>query len=297
MNLDEQLRAALNLEAEMVQTPIPDTQAVIHGGRDRRRRRNLRWTGGGVAAAIVLAAGLYGATRLGGDTDSAPDVTGTPTQTPTQGAAGEAQPWPSSLPDRTPVEPGTYRLNAGLSGDGALIAADLTLGTGWEASSLPIFQDDAGQYGGAGAQLVEQLPGAADYCSTTVGEPGWDAAGRTAATSSRALAQQLAQLPSSTLVEPVTPTRAFGHDAFHLRLRIDDNCGDQGAYVVFRSGDQGLVISYNRGGERQVVVDVLVVDVDGTPAVTYYWYPRGADPRLAASVTSARDSISFVPST
>ena len=40
MNLDEQLRAALDREAEMQQGPAPDVDRLISGGKVRRRRRN-----------------------------------------------------------------------------------------------------------------------------------------------------------------------------------------------------------------------------------------------------------------
>jgi len=295
MNLDEQLRAALNLEAEMVQTPIPHTRTMIKGGQDRRRRRNAAWAGGGVLAAVLVAGGLYAVAGSGGDPDSGP--TGTPTESVSV-TPSEPPRW-TATDEAVDVEPGTYRLNVGNRDDFSLIEADLTFGiTGWKSSDLPVFENDAEEYGGAGVQPLEWLPGEADYCDPTGADPGWAAASRPAATTSRALAQQLAELPNSTVVEPITSTQAFGHEAFGLRLRVNDNCGEKGAYSVFHSSTGSLAISYGRtGGAHHVVVDLLVVDLDGTAVVAYYWYDLGADTGLVAEVTSVRDSIKFVPAT
>ena len=56
MNLDEQLRAALDREAEMQQGPAPDVDRLISGGKVRRRRRNLVRFGVAAALAVVLMA-------------------------------------------------------------------------------------------------------------------------------------------------------------------------------------------------------------------------------------------------
>lgn len=278
----------------MVQTPIPDTRTMIKGGQDRRHRRNAAWAGGGVAAVVLIAGGLYAAVQGSGDPDSGPDIAATPTSTPTPGGPS---PWVGT-DEPVDVEPGTYRLNVGLGGDGSPIAADLTLGSrGWLSTELPVFESGGPgkEYGAAGIQETVRLPGNADYCDTTGSDAGWAAASRTAADSSRALARQFTQLPSSTVVEPISSTQAFGHEALHLRLRVTDDCGE-GVYVVFHGRGGQLPISYREVPEHDVVLDLLVVDLDGTPVVAYYWHVKGADPALVAEVTSVRDSIILVPS-
>jgi hypothetical protein len=81
MNLDEQLRAALNLEAEMQSTPRPDIDGLIRGGRARRRRRNVARIGVAAAAAALVGGGAYGVTQLdGGDDRSQPGFANDPTQ-------------------------------------------------------------------------------------------------------------------------------------------------------------------------------------------------------------------------
>src|SRR5690606_23251966 len=59
MNLDEQLRAALDLEAEMCAAPPPDLEGRIAGGRTRRRRRNAALFGGGVLAVVLAGGAVY----------------------------------------------------------------------------------------------------------------------------------------------------------------------------------------------------------------------------------------------
>ena len=81
MNLDEQLRAALNLEAEMQSTSRPDIDGLIRGGRARRRRRNVARIGVAAAAAALVGGGAYGVTQLdGGDDRSQPGFANDPTQ-------------------------------------------------------------------------------------------------------------------------------------------------------------------------------------------------------------------------
>ncbi len=65
MNLDEQLRAALDREAEMQKGPAPDVDRLINGGKVRRRRRNVVRFGVAAALAVVLmAVGLESQGRL-----------------------------------------------------------------------------------------------------------------------------------------------------------------------------------------------------------------------------------------
>ena len=65
MNLDEQLRAALDREAEMQKGPAPDVDRLISGGRVRRRRRNVVRFGVASALAVVLVGGgVYGVRQI-----------------------------------------------------------------------------------------------------------------------------------------------------------------------------------------------------------------------------------------
>ena len=115
MNLDEQLRAALNQEAEMQKAPAPDVDRLIIGGRVRRRRRNTARFGVAAAVAVLVGGGAYGVTQI-------------------DHARGRARPRtpPPERPRTTcrhrdhNLEPGTYRMLVGDDATGAAIAADLT---------------------------------------------------------------------------------------------------------------------------------------------------------------------------
>ena len=84
---------------------------------------------------------------------------------------------------------------------------------------------------------------------------------------SQALAEQLAQLPQSTVIQPPTPVQAFGRDAVHLQVRIDNDCGATRGTASPRRVRGSHGISYSVSPANGVVVDFWVVDVDGVPVV------------------------------
>jgi len=243
---------------------------------------------------VLIAGGVYAAVQGSGDPDSIPPIDTPTSVTPTQ-TSTEPPSWAGGE-----IEAGTYRLYVGQHPDLSSIEADMTFLTdGWSGSDLPVVENDDEEYGGAGVQQPERLPGRADHCFGTVPHDDWDAASQEPASTSRALAQQFAELPSTQLVQPVTRTQAFGHEAFHLRIQVNDNCGERGGYPVFTSSLGLMAVSYRDQSDDlfRTLVDLLVVDLDGTPVVAYYWYEKGADPALVAEVTGVRDSITFVPAT
>ena len=285
MNLDEQLRAALNLEAEMRTAPPPDLQSVISGGQGRRRRRNATLLGGGVLAVVLVGGGILAATQLAGGPDPAPPVA---TQ-PSEGASA-----PQSYPTADgQLEPGTYRKVVGVHESGGRISVDLTFGTtGWLVGEHPVLELDR-DFGGVTVYQAERLAGS-DYCSLVADDPVWLETSRAAAGTSGGLARQLASLPSSAVVEPITTTQAFGQDAVHLRVRIEDDCSPGVYHLADTSvGTHGVSYADYAEAAPDVIVDFLVVDLDGTPVVAEYWHHPGADPDLVSEVTSVRDSISF----
>ena len=139
MNLDEQLRAALDLEAEMQNAPAPDLDRLISGGRDRRRRRNT--TRFGIAAAIVavlVGVGVYGVMQLDSESALEPAQPSQPSE-----SATTAPPLPI---DGRRLEPDTtYRTLVGVDGTGATLDADLTVyGSGWTSGNFPVVTEPAG---------------------------------------------------------------------------------------------------------------------------------------------------------
>ena len=63
MTLGDELRAVLNLEAEMQITQGPNVDRLIMGGRVRRRRRNLTRAGGAALAVVLVGGGAYAVTQ------------------------------------------------------------------------------------------------------------------------------------------------------------------------------------------------------------------------------------------
>ena len=214
MNLGEALRDTLSQEADM-QTPTrPDVDVLIHGGRVRRRRRNVTRVGVAAAAAVLVGGAAYGVTQIdSGNRGTDPGIVDQPSGT------SESAPTTSALPDgdRAPIEPGTFRTFVDNDAAGERIEADMTVaGTGWESGDYPVVSDGE-TWAGVGIYRPLSLPDGSG-CSED-----WQG-GLPAAETSQGLAGQLARLPQGTVVQPPAPTEAFGHDALHLRLRIDDCC-------------------------------------------------------------------------
>lgn len=289
MNLDEQLRAALNLEAEMRTAPPLDTEGLISGGQSRRRRRNATVAVGGLLAVVLVSGGIYGVAQLGGDPDAdrAPDVA----TEPSEDAA-----LPSYLPQGGgALEPGTYRKRVGSHDDGNGTRGGPRLrGRDWLPGSDPVMEPGRSETNWGGIAVFRPLAFArADGCGD------WSGGSRTAGRTTDRVARQVATLPSATVLQAPSATVAFGHEAVHVRVRVDDStCPSVYNWAADTLGS-GHSLSYYYDFERenrQAVVDALVVDVDGTPIVAALFHHSDATPEVVAEITSARDSISIVPS-
>jgi hypothetical protein len=275
MSLDQQLRAAFSREAEMQNAPTaPDVDRLIIGGRVRQRRRNLARVGVAAAAAVLVAGGVYGVVKI----DSGTTVEPAPPQPTTT-------PQPYREDDAAKIEPGTYRMLAGLDATAlALIDADITFDdAGWHSGNYPVLSDE-GAYGGVAVYRPSALAARtgcdSDAPNTEVGE------------TPQSLAQQLAQLPRSTVVQSPTPVQAFGREAVHLRLRIDNDCGDR-VYRVAETLRGSHGISYS-DTPHKVVIDFRVVEVAGVPVVVEMWHDDDASSELVDRIARTRDSITFV---
>src|SRR5215207_9129267 len=266
MTLDEQLRAALSQEADMQTVPRPDVDELISGGRVRRRRRNQGRVAVAAAVAVLLAGGAYGVTLIDSTTKAAPADTSKPSRSAE----------PQSLPTAggSELQPGTYRMLAGVGATGAALEADLTLdGAGWTDGNYPVVSD--GTHTAGVAVYRPQALAAGSGCNGD--NPNSDV-GET----SPALARQLAQLPRSTVVQAATQQRAFGRDTVHLRLRIDDRCSRDG-YRVAEAPRGSRGVSYS-DVFTDVVIDFWVVDVDGVPVVVDAWHQDGAPSELVDQI-------------
>jgi len=280
MNLDEELTATLAHEAQMRSVPVPDVAGLIRRGRIRRRRRNVARIGVAAAAAVLLGGAAYGVTQV--DPPDPRTAAGPP-------ATSETEPSSTVPPsfqhlNGTAIE-GTYRMLVGADPSGARIEAGLTItGPNWAAGEQPVVSD-GDTWAGVGIYQPDAVAG------VTPCTGDWQ--GRDAGGTPQALAQQLVELPWSTIVVPPTPTAAFGYDAIHLRLRVDDRCPD-GYYKVAEASVGTRGISYGNNTSNEVLIDFWVVDMDGTAVVVDTWHQVHASTQLVGRVAEVRDSITLV---
>ena len=112
-----------------------------------------------------------------------------------------------------------------------------------------------------------------------------------------ALAQRLAELPGSTVVQPVTPSEVLGQDALHLRLRIPQTCPAPEYYRVAQTprGSRGITRDRPDKTFPPVVIDIWVTEQTGIPIVVDSWHQAGASSEMIGRIAAARDSITFLP--
>jgi hypothetical protein len=299
MNIDRQLRAALSDEAERQNAPAPDVARLIHGGQVRQRRRNrarAAWAGVVAAASVLVAGGMYAVLNAGAETADLPAHVPTVTPSPST-----STPRTYTL-NRSAIEPGTYRMLVGVDANDLPIDADLTFaeqsesGGGhrsWRSDNYPVLSDESGHYGGVAVYQPTALAAGtgclSDKPNTHVGQ------------TPQKLAQQLAQLPHSTVLQSPTPVQAFGHPAVHVQVRITNDCPND-IYRVAMTLRGGHGISY--GHTSQTIIDFwvedvgagrpMVDDVGGVPVVVETWHQQGASSQLLDQIASTRDSIRFV---
>jgi len=286
MNLEEELRAVLSQEAEMRTTPTPDIEGMVKGGQDRLRDRKVKRIGLAAAAVLLIGGGVYGVAQLGhADADADSGVTSLPTgPTGPTGPTEAADPpnW-ADIIDGAPVEPGTYRAFVAAVPEGKNIEADLTVhGSNWTGSNYPVAYDGK-EFAGIGVYHPESVAGG---CKMGAGlEP--------AAGEPQQLAQQLAQMPRSEIVQQPTPTKALGGSAVHLRLQVDAACADGAAYLV--TDDRGIsYVDQSTAGSVIVTIDFWVLDVNGTTVMVDMFHSKDAPRSLVAQAAAARESITLV---
>lgn len=290
MSLDDQLRSALIEEADMRSTPLPDIERMISGGRARRRRRNLTRLGAATAAVVLVGGGAYGGTQIGSaDPRTDPDIA----EQPSDPATGTPRPYRDT--DSVLPESGTYRKLVGIDEDsGAPIEADLTFRSPeWYSGTQPVLSEsDESSSVGLGVLEARTLAGGPTGCTVSAWEPEHM---RVAAQTAEAVARQLTRLPRSTVTRPPTPTEAFGYEAVRLGLRVDGDCGSE-IYLLAEGEAEagGAMFGISYSTVQKVLMDVLVVDVGGSPIIVALWQHPDASHDLVEEATRVRDSISFV---
>jgi hypothetical protein len=280
MNLDEELRAALSQEAQMRTTPAPDIERLVRGGQVRRRRRTVSRIAIAAVAVVATGGAAYGIAQIGSDdAGSQPRIV----DHPSEGSVPEtAQPWV----DRNggPATPGTYRKLVGTDDAGTTIAADLTVdGVGWAQVAEPVVSDGVNYAGLAIYRPTGLARGSgceSDGLNTNVSQ------------TPAGLAAQLARLPGAEVVQPAEQTSAFGLDAIHVRVRINDQCSRTDGYLLAETASGGHGVSYKEP-PAVGIVDFWVVDVRSVPVVIETFRYADTPRTLLDQVARARDSITF----
>ena len=271
----------------MQNTPQLDVDSLIVGGRGRRRRRNVARLVGAALAVALVGGTAYGVAQLNpGNNGTGPAIDPTQTtQTPETTQTSEPPRSVILAQDGGQLLDGRYQMWAATDASGALIQAELTLTPGWESGSFPTIAENNDTTMGGVAAYGPSALATGNGCA----QPMTSVSGTT-----RGLAEQLAQLPGSTVVQPVTSAAALGYDGFHLRVRIDVECGAAGPYLVADAPRGGRWVSHVEVPARDVIIDFWVVDVDGTPVVVDEWHTVNASQELVAKTTTARESITLV---
>src|SRR4051794_4079112 len=255
MNLGDELRAALSQEAAMQTAVPPNLDRLISGGQARRRRRGVTRFAAAALTLVLVGGGAYGLTRLElGDGPATEVADNARLQLPADSASA-------------PLEPGTYRWLVGTGTDGVPIEVDVTFeDSDWNAGNFPTVSE----YGVVGGLAVYRPQSIAAGSGCEADAPNADLA-----KTPQSLARQLAHLPKSTVVDPVTPTRLLGRDAVHLRLRISDDCPVGDIYRVAETLRGSHGVSYGTVVPTTVVIDFWVLAVDGVPVVVDAWHQVG----------------------
>lgn len=282
MNLDEELRMAFTREAEGRTAPPPDLVGMISGGRARRRRRTAARFGALAAATVLVGSATYAVLQV--------DLSGPRSE---QGPAGTPSPSidSTSLPladqGRRWLDPGPLRFWVGTDASGDAIEADVVVaGRQWESADFAKLGDRAGtSYVGFGVYRPRGL---------AAGTGCVDDASTSPATTVDGLAGQLARLPRSEVLLAPAPTRAFGYDALHLRLRVDADCRLYYRVAAAQSGDRGITYPGVDNVVVDVVIDFWVVDLDGTPVVVDQWRNVDAPEGIVDRATRTRESVTLV---
>jgi hypothetical protein len=259
------LREALAERIDSVGPARPDIDALVGLGEARlRRRRHTRFLTAAVAA-IVVAGAVYGVTKSSPGTTDRPgpsDMTHSSSTTTTQ----------------------HYRTLVGEDATGAVINARATLYGPWGSADFPLISEGRNSYGGLAVYRPDGLA-AGTGClggkeTTQLGD------------TPRSLAQQLAELPRSTVLQPATPMQAFGRHAVHLRLRINADCGAS-VYRIADTINGGHGISYGPPS-RRVIVDFWVEEVGRVPVVVESWHHVRAPREMVDQIARSVNTLTFV---
>ena len=244
-------------------TAGPDVDRLIVGGRARRRRRNLTRAGGAALAVVLVGGGAYAVTQDRSEARGsriANQPTGRPSRPSAVRRPCRMTRGPSDLAARHLPDPGGCRPGGRPDRRGPDVR-----GRRLERRELPDrWRTARATAGSASTSPVPSRPGP-DATAT------WSPATWRGARPS--LAQQLATLPGSTVLQPAKPTELLGRYAFHVQVRIPQTCPMPQYYRVAETPRGGRGITYDRPDPTwpPVVMDFWVMELEGDR----WWSTRG----------------------
>lgn len=275
---------------------LPTLAELESRGRDLRRFRRGATA---VAASLVLAAGGLVVSLAGGGEDRGAPPAGVPDPSP---AAGAQQLDPRVSEDE-PLVPGrTYRVRPWTEGEQSLEARFTAPGGRWawygdgaRQSVRPgvdvVHEIPRTPYAGFGVVLADQV--ALGQCDPR--DPFWGAL----SASPLDAARQIAEVPGVQVVAEPRLTARFGHPSAHVRLRVPRLCPQFRDVILWRVSGGGL-----GGGQPGVgvvfypgqVLDVWVVDVEGTSALVFVEHSPPVPPSFAEQTRAVVESMTLEPS-
>lgn len=98
--------------------------------------------------------------------------------------------------------------------------------------------------------------------------------------------------PVGQVVRRPTLPRAFGHDALHVQLQINDHCPLDEYYRLAETHSGPRGISY-ADKPRLVDINLWIVDVDGTTVVVDMWHHVDTPSVMLEAARLTRRSIRF----
>jgi hypothetical protein len=292
------LSSALHAEADRttLQLRTADAAHRLDARFDQidRDRRGRTWGAAltAAAAAVLVAGTVYGVMKIQPGTTHEP--IGNPT-TPSATLPTTTSQYPGTG-TYSSVTPGTYEYRVNPDNSIWPIHAAFTLYVPWKGGIPPQYVSETGSRGGLDLYQPFALAGGNGCLATATGQGAQPdtSVGHTA----RALAQQLAHLPHSAVLQAAASEHMFGTNGFHLRLQINDDCRSGMYGVAKRDTINWTTLQLGRGigadGDTHILIDFWVQDVHGAPTVVETWHQDDAPAQMVDQITKTRDSIRFL---
>jgi hypothetical protein len=279
--------------AEVAELRVREPDVADLAARGRDLRRNRRATGGVLAALVLLAGGAFVARATVQRDDARPEPAPPPRvrveELPSRaigdnrvlrpGREYAVRPW---VIDHDPVR-ATF---AGPTGGWTWRGDQATRSVGGSAAwgSLP-----RGKYGAVGVMVADRV--SKTFCDEAEGQ--WTTLAETPVRAAR----QISRAPGVRQVEPARPETRFGQPGAHVRITVPRLCPKYQDVLLWGldgaeyGGEPGLATVFYPGQ----VLDVWVLDVDGTRVVVWSELSPGLPATYGAQARGMLDSLRVGP--